>query len=222
MRHNEFPHPAYAVALGAGRRLSADVVAGRVGAGQIAFSDQLTAGETVTVNGKVFTAKANGAVGDQFNIGAALTNTLDNLAAVLNASVYPEVAQATYANGAGTKLTVTLDQPSADAFEIESDSAVATVTAVTGGVGTDPIKLDAETYAITTIAGAASNVTLPNGEEGQEVTVYLAVKGAGANAVVNGVFAGGTKITLDAAGKYFRAKFLGASWVVLNNTGTLA
>jgi hypothetical protein len=80
----------------------------------------------------------------------------------------------------------------------------------------------AETFAITTVAGALRQTDLVAGEEAQEVTVYLKTLGAGAAAQINGAFVGGTKITLDTAGEFFRAKSLNGSWVILNNTGVLA
>lgn len=45
-----------------------------------------TVGNTITLCGVVFTAVASGATGNQFNVGALLTNTLDNIAAAINAS----------------------------------------------------------------------------------------------------------------------------------------
>jgi hypothetical protein len=177
----------------------------------------------VTINGVVFTAKANGAAGNQFNVDATLTLSLDALAAVLNASTDPKVAVATYSNVGGTKLHVVYDAYDDAGNDFTLAASVATADAkLVGGATGDKLNLDAETKALITPAGAVSEFDLPAGEEGQETTVYLATKGAGSNAQVNGAFAGGTKITLDTVGKYFRAKFLGGTWVVLNNTGTLA
>lgn len=219
-------HPAFAAALGAGRSVSAKATVGRVATGDITFTDQPAADDVFTINGVEFTAKANGADGNEFNIAASLTLSIDALAAVLNASTDPNVALATYSNVGGTKLHVVYDTKSADgnAFTLAETSANASVSGatLTGGAGGDAIDLKAATVALTTVAGAASDIDLPAGEEGQEVTVYLAVKGAGANAVVNGAFAGGTKVTFDTVGEYFKAKYLGASWVLMNNTGTLA
>lgn len=77
-------------------------------AGSVTFSAQPAVNSTVTVNGIVFTAKASGATGAQFNIGVDLTTTLASLATVLNGSSDPAVTPATYSSDA-TKLIVTYD-----------------------------------------------------------------------------------------------------------------
>jgi hypothetical protein len=64
--------------------------------GSFTFSAQPVASSTITVAGTVFTFVASGAVGNQINIGANLAATMTALAVVLNASVVPAVAAATY------------------------------------------------------------------------------------------------------------------------------
>lgn len=87
-------HGAYASNLGAaptwgvpqegdGSALTAATAAGTV---SIVFTANATAGNTVTVCGVVFTAVASGATGNQFNVGAALTNSITNLVTAINAS----------------------------------------------------------------------------------------------------------------------------------------
>jgi hypothetical protein len=63
----------------------------------------------VTINGTAFTFKASGATGNQSNIGATLSDTLDNLVTVLNGSVVSGVAQATYSKTGTTTLHVAYD-----------------------------------------------------------------------------------------------------------------
>lgn len=75
---------------------------------KVTFLAQPVANATITVNGTAFTAKASGATGAQFNIGATLADTVTNLAAVLNASVVAGVAESTYA-ASGAVLTITHD-----------------------------------------------------------------------------------------------------------------
>lgn len=73
------------------------VTTGSVAAtGSFTFSAQPVASSTITVAGTVFTFVASGAVGNQINIGANLAATMTALAVVLNASVVPAVAAATY------------------------------------------------------------------------------------------------------------------------------
>ncbi len=85
------------------------VVSGTVAAtGSIAFSAQPSVNSTVTINGTVFTFVASGATGNQCYIGANLAATMTALAVVLNASVVPGVAAATY-TGAAAALTIVHD-----------------------------------------------------------------------------------------------------------------
>lgn len=69
--------------------------------GSITFTGLPLADETVTVNGVAFTAKASGATGAQFNIGADVTETALNFATVLNASVHASISVATYTPALG-------------------------------------------------------------------------------------------------------------------------
>lgn len=50
----------------------------------LVFTANLAAGNTVTLCGVVFTAVASGASGSQFNVGASLSATLDNLVTTIN------------------------------------------------------------------------------------------------------------------------------------------
>jgi hypothetical protein len=76
--------------------------------GDITFSAQPAADSTITINGTAFTFKASGATGNQSNIGASLSDTLDSLVTVLNGSVVSGVAQATYSK-VGSKLHIVND-----------------------------------------------------------------------------------------------------------------
>lgn len=50
------------------------------------FTGDPTAADTITINGVVFTARASGAVANEFNIGGTVTLNATNLAAAINAS----------------------------------------------------------------------------------------------------------------------------------------
>lgn len=77
--------------------------------GTITFSSTgPVADETVTVNGVVFTAKASGATGDEFNRSNTPSVNATNLAAAINASASTGVAQVT-ASASGAVVTVTCD-----------------------------------------------------------------------------------------------------------------
>lgn len=55
-------------------------------AGLVTFTGAPTAADTVTIANVVFTARASGATGNEFNIGGTVTITATNLAAAINAS----------------------------------------------------------------------------------------------------------------------------------------
>ena len=50
------------------------------------FTGAPSAAETMSINGVTFTARASGAVANEFNIGSSVTATASNLAAAINAS----------------------------------------------------------------------------------------------------------------------------------------
>lgn len=54
--------------------------------GTFTFSSAASANDTVLINGVTFTAKASGASGNEFNVGASATASATNLAAAINAS----------------------------------------------------------------------------------------------------------------------------------------
>lgn len=54
--------------------------------GLVTFTGAPTAAQTVTIGNIVFTARASGAVGNEFNIGGTPTISATNLAAAINAS----------------------------------------------------------------------------------------------------------------------------------------
>lgn len=83
--------------------------AGAAATGSITFSTQPAADSTITINGVVFTFKASGATGNQINIGATLSDTIDAIVTALNASVSTAVDDATYSKTGTTILTVTHD-----------------------------------------------------------------------------------------------------------------
>lgn len=109
--------------------------------GVVTFTGDPSADETVTIANVVFTAKASGATGNQFNIGANVTAHAANLAAAINAS----------ANLAG-KVTAT------------SLLGVVTLTAVVPGVSGNGLALS-ESMSNTTVTAFAS------GSDGVETTL---------------------------------------------------
>lgn len=70
------------------------------------FSGAPTADETITINGVDFTAKDEGAEGDEFNIGANVTATALNLATAINASTTAGIADVIYASPNAGVVTI--------------------------------------------------------------------------------------------------------------------
>lgn len=141
------------------------VVAGVVAAtGSIAFSGQPAVNSTVTINGTVFTFVASGATGNQCNIGANLPATMTALAVVLNASVVPGVAAATYTGGAAA-LTIAYDTMghAGNAFTLAASSSPASNgtpsgATLTGGANTHSMNSGAAALPSLSIEGAYPQV----------------------------------------------------------------
>jgi hypothetical protein len=227
MKRSEIFHDYKTAALAAGKHADHKVTGGAravavAASGDITFSAQPAANDTVTINGLTLTLVTSGAVAGQVNLGAALTNTIDNLVSALNSSSDVRVSSATYSNGSGTKLHVVYDFAGTvgNAFKLAENSANATVSGATlsGGLNVDSDKIDlsAETYGLVTTATGGAFL-LPAGDQGQEVTLYLDTK-VTSNAVVTGTFAGGTTATFDTAGDFIKLKWLKDKWVVLVNS----
>jgi hypothetical protein len=106
--------------------------------GSIAFTGNIAPGETVTANGIVFTCMASGAAGDQFNVGASLSVTLDNLVTALNAHVGAAVDFATWSktggNAAVTGTSDTNDATQNGRTFSSTASPAPTITAFANGV----------------------------------------------------------------------------------------
>jgi hypothetical protein len=222
-------HGEKVAALAAGRTIVKEPGGRRQALGDITFTAIPLATEVFTINGTAFTMIANGGtpVGNQIALGTNLTTTIDAMVTALNASAVVGVAKATYSNVGGTKLHIVHDAYGAvgNTFTLVEAGSTASVAAatLTGGTDADTIDLKAGMYGLITTTGTtAQEWDLPAGEEGQEVAMYLKTKATGVNAKVNGAFVGGTSITFDTAGEFFKAKFMNASWALIANTGALA
>ncbi len=220
--------PAGVQALAAGLRRVETVRGKRRASGSITFSGNFNADDTVTINGTVFTAKASGATGNQFNIAGSLSLSLDALVTVLNASAVAGVAKATYAKSGTTILTVSHDAFGAagNAFTLAASVGTPSGATLAGGADGDHggvITPLVEQSSLITAAGAAMTFPLADGVDGQEKVIYLLTKGSGANALVTGTFASAaTTLTLDTAGKWQRIRWMGGAWVSMAGTGSIA
>jgi hypothetical protein len=73
----------------------------------VTFTGAPTAAQLVTINGVAFTARASGAVANEFNIGGSVTITATNLAAAINASVTDGVSGCVVASSDAGVVTIT-------------------------------------------------------------------------------------------------------------------
>jgi hypothetical protein len=225
------PAPQPVRMLAAGAKGVQTVYGRRAATGSIVFAGQPTAGDTITINGTVFTARASGATGNEFNIGGSLSLTLDAIVTVLNASAVAGVALATYAKiGSNDTLGVTYDVvgEAGNAFTLAENSSNASVSAATlaGGSDGDGFNLEENSvFELITDAGGNQSFVLPAAQyPGQEITIFFRTKGSGANAVISGNYVGSNvALTLDNAGEWARLQWLGGDWIMLaNNSASLA
>lgn len=75
------------------------------------FTGQPTAADTCTINGVTFTARASGAVANEFNIGSSVALTCANMAAAINASTSAKIANTVFAKATATTVVVTCLTP---------------------------------------------------------------------------------------------------------------
>lgn len=77
----------------------------------ITFTGQPVATETCSINGVTFTARASGAVANEFNIGPTFNETAANLAAAVNASTSAAIQGQIRATVSGGVVTLTAVVP---------------------------------------------------------------------------------------------------------------
>lgn len=115
-------------------------VGGTAATGTVSIATQPTTGQTVLINGAVFTFRTGSApLSSDVLIGAAAANTVANLVAKLNASTDPRVAMAQYSS-ATTTMTVTfgIKGTIGNTFTLAAGTAAATVSGATLTGGTNP------------------------------------------------------------------------------------
>lgn len=189
--------------------------------GKIVFTGNIIANDTITINSKVFTAKASGASGEfEFNVGVSLDASLDSLITVLNACTDPLVSYATYTKtDTNTAVTSTSDRDaySDNAIVLASNHSTVVVTQPVGGQDAPAISLETESTNITNAAGT-ERYSLAAGDLFQKKTIY---NSGGGVAVISGDFtSANTTLTLD-SGEYQCLQWLG-EWKTIAGTGALS
>ena len=107
--------------------------AGVAATGNITFTANPSAGNSININGTTWQFVASGATGNQTNIGASLAATLTQLATDLNASAVGNITPATYSNSGGTALGIVYDVNggAGNAFTIASGNPNGVVSGAT-------------------------------------------------------------------------------------------
>lgn len=124
---------------------------GSAASGKLTIATVPADGDTVTVNGTVFTFKTANPTGNQVLIGASVGATATNLQAVLAQSVVANVAVATYSVAAAVvTATYKIQGVVGNAFTLAAGQASVTVQAVAGGV--NPVTRNVE---VTTAVGVS-------------------------------------------------------------------
>ncbi len=85
--------------------------AGVAASGTVTCGTSVDADDTVTIGGIALTAKASGAVADQWNLSANATTCATNLAAAINASTTVGLVGCVSATSDGAVVTITATQP---------------------------------------------------------------------------------------------------------------
>ena len=104
--------------------------------GSIVFAVNPTAGDTITLNGTVWTFVSGTAGAEETQIQGTATQTVDQLVSDLNASADAEVSKCSYSRPASTQtLTIEFDTagPSGNAFTIAASAASVSGSTLTGG-----------------------------------------------------------------------------------------
>lgn len=190
--------------------------------GKIVFTGNLIAGDTITVGGKVFTAKASGATGQfEFNVDTTLALSLTALATVLNACTDAAVSVSTYSvTDTNTAITSTLDSYGVGPTLASTHDSVV-VTAHASGVVAHYFSLDTE-HSQAAWDTVTADVYLPDGDETQRKTI--AYSGTGTLNVVSPTdkLPGSTNNYALTNGDVLVLQFLGGKWRLILNDGAVA
>jgi len=106
-------------------------------AAPLTFTGAPTATETFDLCGQTFTARDSGAVTNEFNIGASVTETATNVAAAINASNSTNVTGAVVATSALGVVTITAKVPGAIGNAMRLSASLSNATRVDFAGGSD-------------------------------------------------------------------------------------
>lgn len=103
--------------------------------GSIVFAVNPSAGDTITLNGSVWTFVTGVPAGSETQIGLTLAATLTQLVTDLNASADTEIAKCTYGEADGTTLTIEFDTAgtTGNDFTLAASAAMPSASSLGGG-----------------------------------------------------------------------------------------
>jgi hypothetical protein len=134
---------------------------GSAASAKVVFTQNPAAGQTITIQGTVWTFEASGATGNQTNIGATLSDTLVALAAGLNASADVNVVLMSYAAypsspqpGGASELHMAVKAAgvAGNAYTLTTNVPGTTVTGFAGGTAAATL-ITGGSWVTTAIAG---------------------------------------------------------------------
>lgn len=159
--------------------------------GSILFASNPADGDTVTLNGVVWTFKTTPTVAAQTQIQPTLAGTLAQLAIDLNASVNASLTVATYSSNP-TSLIVTYDTTGAggNAYTLAASVATPSGATLTGGTTTGVGTVTVTTPGVYTALPPTGNMT------------QTATSGAGTGASFQTAVFGPNAVTIDSPGAY--------------------
>lgn len=228
---NEFVEEATAV-IRAGKKGQPQsfTQGGAQATGSIAFADNPTAADTITLNSVwiEFSAAATDftTAGTQLDpyilqIAVDLATTLTNLATALNGSANASLSVATYDGSSGTSLAITYDTNTTDGnlYTLAASADTPSGATLTGGQDTPALSLNTDSHTFTLTQAVDQDFTLASGSNFQEKTIILDAKGAG-NAVLTANLAGAaTTCTFNTANDFVILKYMGGEWQTVVNSG---
>lgn len=197
----------------------------KASAAKIVFTGNLVAGDTVTVNGKVFTCKASGATGEfQFDVDSTLSLSLDALVTKLNACTDPLVSIATYSKtDTNTALTMTFDAIGIGQNDVVVASTHSTVALTQPSGGKDITHISLETEHTQLVWDTSTEtVYLPDGDESQRKTITMSGTGTANVVSLTDLLPGSTNNYAMSDGDVLVLQFLGGKWRLILNDGATA
>jgi len=228
---NEFSEEGI-VAVRAGKKGQPEVFTqgGAQATGSIAFANNPTATDTITLNGSwvEFSASATnfataGTQADPYilQIAVDLATTLTNLATALNGSADTNLSVATYDGSSGTSLAISYDTngTAGNAYTLAASSDTPSGATLSGGQDTPSLSLTTDSHDFQLSQNVDQDFILADGAPFQQKVVACSAKSGSGNVVITPTnFTDGTTITLDTVNDYAVLQFIVDAWKVVGTS----